>query len=433
MWDYLTLVGIGLQMVSAYIGNSLFIGKLRISKRRILEILAASIVGSILFQWIGVYTVILLFLVNSYFNYKSLKNWIPSIGIHSLVMIFNVLADHLSSWVLNSFEISRDYSLLWVLLVHMLIAIAISLVFIFLAKKILSRYLLKNLNSNEGNIVSFIFFFTYGVYLICIFLGVKLGNTLDLIQLNLVFFIFYLLFTLVAFSIYSRTLRKELRIKQTKAEYESIQQYTEGLESQYNQIRKFRHDYQNILSSLDSYIEENDWDGLRNYYQKSIRKSSRFITVNNFRLDDLSKIKVMSIKSLLVSKLIYAQELELDVSFEAREDIHKIPVDPLLLIRLLGILLDNAIEEVSSLGYGVVRVAAISHTDGLQLVIENTCRKDIEPLFKLQKSGYSTKGENRGLGLSNVTELVSDMPMLMSETIIENDTFTQIIYISEEK
>ncbi|NLM67950.1 MAG: GHKL domain-containing protein [Enterococcus sp.] len=429
MDQYLAFVTTSLQILFYFIGNSFFLGKMKLSTDILLSLIVLIVIGSTLFQMVGVIAIVLIFLANSWINYRILKKWLPSIGIQSLIMVIFVITDHLTSWLLNIVTHDFNYLTLSTVILHLSMELVFSLLLIKISKWSVRKYLDDKLDSNEGNIISLILLFTYSIYLICILLGVQLGNTIELIQLNLVFFLLYLFFTITAFFFYSRAVRKEYQIKQTKAEYEAIQQYTEGLESQYNEIRKFRHDYKNILSSIDSYIDEHDLDGLRNYFRNYVLETSEFVTIDNFKLDDLAKIQVKEIKSLLMSKLLRAQSLNIDTTFECREIIREIPTSPLDLIRVLGILIDNAIEEIIDLGFGTLRVAFFSKGEELQIVIENTCRQKIEPIYQLQKQGYSTKEDSRGLGLSNVGEIVSKSDSLAIETIIEKGIFIQIIYI----
>ena len=50
---------------------------------------------------------------------------------------------------------------------------------------------------------------------------------------------------------------------------------------------------------------------------------------------------------------------------------------------------------------------------------------------QLRQEGYSTKGQDRGMGLSNVDELLSGVRNVTLETVVENERFTQILYITE--
>jgi len=426
---FIAIIGITCQFMGVYIGNAYFINNKQMSFRRMLSIMVGIIITIIIYLFWGVYSAIFIFILNFIYNYLVLKKIIASLGIQSLVMILNVLADHLSSWVLS--VIGGDYSSVYIIIIHLALAFSLSLVALFVIKKATESEFIKHVDAKEGDVVSIILFFTYIVYLVCIILGVQLGNTIEQIQLNLFFFIVYFLCSLLAFYLYSKSLRKELHMKQTKAAYDTIQQYTAGLEAQYNQIRTFKHDYQNILTSLESYIYEKDWENLENYFTRHVLESAHLIHGTRFQLDDLGNIYVKEIKSIFMSKLIQAQSIGIETLFECREPIDRFQVDSLVLIRILGILLDNAIEATYGLTIKNVHIAVIKYNNGKKIIIKNSCSDHIPPLSELKKKGFSTKGSERGLGLSNVAAFIKGASHLMLETCVEENTFTQIIYIEE--
>lgn len=426
---FIAIIGITCQFMGVYIGNAYFINNKKTSFRKKLSIIVGIVITILIYLFWGVYSALFIFILNFIFNYLVLKKMIASLGIQSLVMILNVLADHLSSWILS--VIGVDYSSVYIIIIHLALAFSLSLGTLFVIKKITESQSIKHFDSKEGTVVSIILFFTYIVYLVCIIFGVQLGNTIEQIQLNLFFFIVYFLCSFVAFYLYSRSLRKELQMKQTKIAYDTIQQYTAGLEAQYNQIRTFKHDYQNILTSLESYIHEKDWENLEDYFTTHVLDSVHLIHAKKFQLDDLRNIYVKEIKSIFMSKLMQAQSLGIETVFECREPIERFQVDPLVLIRILGILLDNAIEATSELTIKNVHIAVIKYHNGTKIIIKNSCSNHIPPLSELKKKGFSTKGSGRGIGLSNVATLVKGADPLVLETFVEENTFTQIIYIEE--
>ena len=60
-------------------------------------------------------------------------------------------------------------------------------------------------------------------------------------------------------------------------EQENLTHYMAQLENHYQDIRRFKHDYLNILSTITGYIQENDMDKLRNYFDSSIVTSSSIL------------------------------------------------------------------------------------------------------------------------------------------------------------
>ena len=73
--------------------------------------------------------------------------------------------------------------------------------------------------------------------------------------------------------------------------------------------------------------------------------------------------------------------------------------ETLSLPRMLGIILDNAIEEAAEIQYGELSVSLIQEELESLIIVENSCRVNIESLVTLKENGYSTKGAERGIGL----------------------------------
>ena len=239
--------------------------------------------------------------------------------------------------------------------------------------------------------------------------------------------------TLVSVVFYARSLREQMALQQKEAEQRIQQQYTQQIEQQQTAIRKFKHDYQNILLAVDGFVKAKDWDGLEQYMPK-VRAASAVIIKDKFALENLSKIKPPEIKGLLAAKLMLAQNIGIHVhtNFEAHEEIDHIPVDSVALVRMLGIILDNAVEELQALGAGQLTVACYKDNGAIVFAAENTCRADIPKLRELKQVGYSSKGESRGLGLSNLEELVAaHSDSLTLQTSITDGNFMQKLWIGD--
>ena len=53
----------------------------------------------------------------------------------------------------------------------------------------------------------------------------------------------------------------------------------------YSSLRSFKHDYSNIMLSMSGYIEANDMDGLKEYFDKEILPLSKKITKNTAHIN----------------------------------------------------------------------------------------------------------------------------------------------------
>ena len=259
------------------------------------------------------------------------------------------------------------------------------------------------------------------------------GYTTAFLSWNTFFLFIFMLATFVGFFLYSNMLNATVALQQKESEEKNFLYYMDEVEQQQSATRKFKHDYQNILLSLDGFFENNDFSGAKEYYYSRIKPASEGITRDAFTLDRLSKIKVKEIKSILAAKLLAAQNtaIGVDTIFEASDEIDYIPVDSVVLVRMLGIVLDNAIDELAELGEGQLFVACFKEKDAITFVVQNTCRAHLPKLRELQKMGFSTKGDGRGLGLSNLSELADCCPNVTLWTGIKDNSFTQKLILEE--
>jgi two-component system sensor histidine kinase AgrC len=246
--------------------------------------------------------------------------------------------------------------------------------------------------------------------------------------------IFALLPYIVAAFAYTRIMKQKYALQREHDEQQNLQYHLEELEKQYTAIRKFKHDYQNILISMDVFFAKDDYTNLKQYYNQQIKPASEIITKDNFMLEALSRIKIPEVKSILAVKLLMAQNTNINIntSFEAPDKIDSIPISSIALVRMLGIILDNAIEELTELSGGNLSVACFKDDENLTFIIQNTCRTNIPKLHELKQAGFSTKNKGCGLGLNILNEIEANHPNLTLSTTIAADIFTQKLTIRTE-
>lgn len=128
-----------------------------------------------------------------------------------------------------------------------------------------------------------------------------------------------------------------------------------------------------------------------------------------------------------------AQEKKIEVHIEIPEFIAETQkVKVISLVRIFGIFLDNAIEELESIENGSLTIVVFKENEDTIYIIQNTSRETIEPLQYLKLEGISTKGKDRGLGLSNVQDILLNEPYLLLETESKGQVFVQRLTILNE-
>jgi len=406
----------------------------------VLANLFATITSIIIYAYLGddilnaFVVVILLFLyfcmIKSYPAKKALTLILLAIIISStgnLIVLtitnifFPVYFYHLQSHPTSALELLQRSPFL---LANVITSAFVAILFVSLTKKLRERI---NQNDKLQTVLAIIS--------VTLFVFLQLAFTilhyqyefLDFItSLNAFFLLGFSAIVFVGFYFYTRAFKEKLVLQQKETEQEILQYYTQQIEQQQTILRQFKNDHQKILLSIEGYLVANDDSRSNEYLYSSIKATSEAITNDNFTLDRLRNIRVPEIKATLAGKLMLAQSDGIDISFEANDIIDHIPVNSIDIVRMLSIIMDNAIEEVVELGSGKLMVACYVVGGGVTFVVQNTCRPDIQKLHELEQVGFSTKGAGRGLGLSNLAEIADTYPdNIMLHTNIEDGNFTQ--------
>jgi two-component system sensor histidine kinase AgrC len=371
-----------------------------------------------------------------FFIYKKQKKIIISILLPLLATIISVVSDYIvSCFNIYVFNININYSYNNIMYLFSFIA---TVFVILIISRTIRGFIDKKLNTINFEVTkkfSFIIILslivTLAIFYINIMLGGKLGFTNEILKLNGIIFFIYCIFFCIIMYVLFKSITKEMEIQNKQAHFESLQKYTENLENLYSEMRVFKHDYVNIISSMIGYMEDNDMQGLKNHFTKNIVPLSNEIGRSKSKIDLLKNIRIPEIKGILSSKLIRAQEIGIDVDIDVAESILKVSMGIIDIVRALGILLDNAIEAAEKCPSPMIKVGFIKKEYSLEVIIINSCLENVPPIYKLNKKGYSTKGENRGVGLSNLRIILDKYDNIFLDTIVENNTFLQKINIED--
>lgn len=245
-------------------------------------------------------------------------------------------------------------------------------------------------------------------------------------------YIAYFVLTLVMIAMIIREYEINARITMKQNAYDNLQEYMSQIEELYQNIRIFRHDYTNIMASMAIYLNNNDMEGLKTYYKTHIFPINLSLAKENDVISRLNKLDILELKGLLSVKINYALELNIIVNLEITEQIEKINMNTLDLIRITGILLDNAIEACQECTPPCIELGIIKSDHSILLIIRNTYIKKELDYSSLGNLGITSKGERRGIGLYNVRSLIEKYNNVTMDTEYEDQYFTQLIEICSE-
>ena len=221
------------------------------------------------------------------------------------------------------------------------------------------------------------------------------------------------------------------KLDSTTTSLEEATLYNKTLELMYDNTRAFKHDFGNIMQGIGGYIANNDMEGLKQFYSQLALDCSH---INNLSTLNPERINNPAIYNVLAEKYHKADAKNIKITLEANLDFSNLQMKIYEFTRIIGILMDNAIEATSECKDKIIHVYFGESSDKrMQLVIiENTyMNKDVntEIIFK---KGYSTKAGNSGLGLWEVRQLLAKNHNLNLFTTKTNDFFRQQLEIYYE-
>lgn len=249
-----------------------------------------------------------------------------------------------------------------------------------------------------------IFFLLY-IYLTV--LAAKEGIANKYAPLMLIMYLIIIFVGGTGFVSFIRSNAKAQRQQQLINSYRNQMMTAQKVNAQYENLRRERHDMKNMLLSVQGYIRDHNDEKanllLSNFLQTSI-DSKNYQGIDN----SLSKLNISGLQNLIKEKAYQIVENGIPLAIEVNDQIDNLPGSEIKTARILGILLDNAIEATANQQKPYIQFALLKHDDeNYELVVANSLEKAFD-LNKAMKFEYSEKENHQGIGLSNITKLVDN-------------------------
>ncbi|MCD8918740.1 quorum-sensing sensor histidine kinase AgrC [Staphylococcus gallinarum] len=353
------------------------------------------------------------------------------IGLVSVLISFFILyiANFITTWLATISYNLIESDLLFNLLYILFFAFT-TLGFSFISRYFVKKLLSSDLSFNKIYLTIVALFLSTCLLIVYFYLPKEIMSFADIKFLTVMYAIFIITLAILIITI-SFSIVRQIQYKRNMQEIENYYKYTLQIENINNEMRKFRHDYVNILSTMSEFIRENDMDGLKKYFNEEILPMQDSMQMNAIKINGIENLKVREIKGLLTTKILQAQEKNIRISIEVPEAIDKIDMPIVNLSRAIGIILDNAIEASEKIEDDpLIRIAFIKNNDdSVMFIVMNKCEPDMPRVHTLFKENFSTKGKNRGLGLSTLKELTDTTSNVLLDTTIDNNYFIQKVEI----
>ncbi len=269
----------------------------------------------------------------------------------------------------------------------------------------------------------FIIIFISSIFIICVQLFLVIFCIVKNSPIIFTFLNFALLILYCFITIYSL-----LYIKKLALNLNTYKSYNETLLTLYDNVKSFKHDFNNIIYTIGGFVKTNDTKNLKVYYD-SISKDLK--ELNNLSILNPQIINNSGIYNLLVEKYKKASSYNVTINLECFLDFNKVNISLYELSRILGILIDNAIEASSLTKEKQINILfRDSFKNHTQLIkIENTYKNKNIDKNKIFEKGVTEKQNHSGMGLWKVKQIINKNKNLKLITNIEKKYFVQQIEI----
>ena len=216
--------------------------------------------------------------------------------------------------------------------------------------------------------------------------------------LNFTFLISFLILSICSFT-------RMIKLVVTEKQLAYVEEYNKSLKILYDKVSGFKHDFENIMSYINGYISTNDMDGLKEYF-KDVKKDYKI--AENLSIINPHIINNPGLYSLLNNKFFKAKNLGISFDIEFLLNPNDLDINMYIFSRILGVLIDNAIEASEKCDYKIIKLSFIRDNINSRSVINiiNTYNdKDLD-ISKIFKKGFSSKEQHSGIGLWQVNKYI---------------------------
>ena len=216
------------------------------------------------------------------------------------------------------------------------------------------------------------------------------------------------------------------KLESTKIDLENANNTIHSLTILHDQVRSFKHDFDNMVNSIGGYVVNEDIEGLKKYYNQLLEECQK---TNNLYALSPAVINHPAIYHLLATKYYEADQKNIQINLDVFLDLNEIEERMKIydFTRILGILLDNAIDAAVECEKKIINVTFRKEmsNDMIAVIIQNTYNnKDVNTETIYQK-GVSSKENHSGLGLWKIRQILMHNNNLNLFTTKNDEFFTQ--------
>jgi two-component system sensor histidine kinase AgrC len=257
------------------------------------------------------------------------------------------------------------------------------------------------------------------------FLLTNQDNSMSMTAVNsLLILLMLILLISIGFTVH-KIIIQQIELNHNKELMQNFKSYNTSIENLYDDIKSVGHDYVNILTASQGYIANNDFEGWKEYFSVNVMPVFKTAFDYDILTNLVNGIKIPSLKGLLLIKLLSAYEKNIDMQIGVDDNIQDNFKNILDLNRLIGIFLDNAIEECGKKEGMKIQFAMYKTNNHVTVLVINDIYGEPPALGKIFEKNVSSKGDGRGAGLFNAQRLIAKNNAMCLHTSIRGNEMYQ--------
>lgn len=313
-------------------------------------------------------------------------------------------------------------------------------------------------NSIPSNIIisSLMIFLTYNTkFILKLLINIKIEDNVKIIIYNILTFVCVIIFFYKAFidividinffikifimisflTILGSFIKQTMNNNKLTKEYDNLLEFMTTFEMEIEKQRIQRHETKNEFLTIRAKLCDNQKNNeIVNYIDEILQEK---IKVKQEQYAKFGYLPANGIKGLCYFKVQEAENKGIKVGLNVSTRIKSSCLNNLTAKeqkefgRILGVLLDNAIEASTASTTKKIGIEFYSNSSKeVKMLITNTYGNNIDK-DKIGKERFSTKGKNRGHGLLLIKQIINNNPIYEMKTEITNELYTQIINVKK--
>lgn len=208
-------------------------------------------------------------------------------------------------------------------------------------------------------------------------------------------------------------------------EQEGAASYYRELAASVSAMQGIRHDIKNIYFTMGNFVDRSGDDEMKRFFWEKIYPYSEKAILQSELLSKIHQLPTEALRAFFYLKISQAMQQGVSVRLEVSvlPEQFQTGMDVIDLTRILGILLDNSMEEARLIPDTGLEIRVTGNENGCSYIIKNPVTQQTRQSGV--HIGKSSKGSDRGNGLRIAKELLEQYPNAALNSILQDGIYIQ--------